>query len=99
MIALQKTKDTRVTQDKINLVKDLLPPILRPDGQNPLSVLHGVLSEGLHGMSDEECMDNAISIRNTLVYLVHQVTATKNTSKTFSDSMKSLLQKKTDRAT
>src|SRR5271163_2712540 len=34
--ALQKTKATIVTQEKIDLVKDLLPPILRPAGMNPL---------------------------------------------------------------
>ncbi|MDZ7680350.1 MAG: hypothetical protein U5J63_01245 [Fodinibius sp.] len=45
--ALQKTKKTNVTQDKIELVKDLLPQILRPDNMNPLSTLHSTLSEGL----------------------------------------------------
>jgi hypothetical protein len=46
--ALEKTKNTTVTQDKIELVKDLLPPILRPNGINPLDALHTTLSKGLH---------------------------------------------------
>src|SRR3984885_11052763 len=50
--ALKLTKTTRVTQEKIDLVKDLLPPILRPNDMNPLSVLHSSLSEGLHAQSD-----------------------------------------------
>jgi hypothetical protein len=54
--ALELTKRTTVTQEKINLVKDLLPPILRPDGMNPLGVLHSSLSEGLHANSDETCL-------------------------------------------
>ncbi|MFZ0548883.1 MAG: hypothetical protein WAM60_25760, partial [Candidatus Promineifilaceae bacterium] len=51
--ALAETKKTTITQDKINLVKDLLPAILRPDGMNPLSILHSSLSKGLHAESDE----------------------------------------------
>jgi len=53
--ALEKTKKTTVTQEKIELVKDLLPPILRPDDMNPLAALHSALSEGLHAESDESC--------------------------------------------
>ena len=42
--ALQKTKSTRVAQEKIDLVKDLLPKSLRPDNMNPLGVLHIIRS-------------------------------------------------------
>src|SRR5580700_6489148 len=41
--ALEKAKLTTITQEKIDLVKDLLPPILRPSNINPLSVLHSAL--------------------------------------------------------
>ena len=51
--ALVKTKETIVTAEKIELVKDLLPPILRPEEMNPLAVLHSALSQGLHAESDE----------------------------------------------
>jgi len=45
--AIEETKKTQVTQDKIALVKDLLPPILRPKGMNPLSVLHSTVMSSL----------------------------------------------------
>jgi hypothetical protein len=92
--ALNETKKTIVTQDKIKLVQDLLPAILRPNGMNPLSVLHSVLSEGLHGKSDEDCMEYAMSVWEVLVFLVNQVAASKATSKGFTESMKKLLEKK-----
>jgi hypothetical protein len=47
LVALANAKSTRITSEKIELVRDLMPPVLRPDGMNPLSLLHGVLSEGL----------------------------------------------------
>jgi hypothetical protein len=92
--ALAQTKKTTVTQDKIDLVKELLPEILRPGGMNPLSVLHSTLSEGLHAESDEACLEYAEACRKILVFLVNQVAASKETSKEFTESMKKLLDKK-----
>ena len=94
IIALEKTKKTRITQDKIDLVKDLLPTILRPNGMNPLGVLHSELSEGLHAESDESCLENASHIKDILTYLINQIIQSKEAAKQFTDSMKSLLDKK-----
>ncbi len=92
--ALEKTKETRVTQEKIELVKDLLPNLLRPDGMNPLGVLHSELSGGIHDETDEICLESASHIRKILTFLINQVIQTKNAKKEFSSSMKSLLEKK-----
>jgi hypothetical protein len=92
--ALLKTKKTRVTQEKIDLVKDLLPSILKPNGMNPLGVLHSELSEGLHAESDEDCMENANHIRSIMTFLINQIIQSKETAKNFSESMKSILEKK-----
>lgn len=92
--ALVKTKKTIVTSDKIDLVKDLLPPILRPEGMNPLSALHGALSEGLHAESDEECLELAQHCREIIVFMVNQVAASKKAAKSFTSSMRALLEKK-----
>jgi hypothetical protein len=93
-MALEKTKQTIVTAEKIDLVKDLLPPILRPDGMNPLSALHSALSEGLHVESDEECLELAQHCRQVLVFLVNQVAASKEAAKSFTSSMRRLLEKR-----
>lgn len=92
--ALEETKKTTVTQDKIVLVKDLLPEILRPNGMNPLSALHSTLSQGLHAESDEDCIKYAMAIREVLVFMVNQVAASKAAAKGFTESMKTLLEKK-----
>jgi len=96
--ALEQTKKTTITQDKIDLVKDLLPPILRPEGMNPLSTLHSTLSEGLHAKSDEDCLESAEACREILVFLVNQISSSKAASKGFTDSMRKLLDKKGGKA-
>ena len=95
--ALKKTKETIVAQEKIELVKDLLPEILRPDGMNPLNLLHSTLSEGLHAKTDDECLEIAGSIRDILVFLVNQILQTKESSKKFTSRMRKLLEKKADK--
>ncbi len=92
--ALEKTKKTRVTQEKIDLVKDLLPSILKPNGMNPLGVLHSELSEGLHALTDEACLENANHIKSILTFLINQIIQSKESAKIFTSSMKSLLEKK-----
>ncbi|MGJ8536325.1 MAG: hypothetical protein ACSHW2_04165 [Parasphingopyxis sp.] len=92
--ALSDVKQTRVAAEKIDLVKDLLPSILRPDGMNPLALLHGILSEGLHSQTDEECLELAVEIREILTFLASQVAAASESSRNFSDRMRSLLDKR-----
>lgn len=93
--ALDLTKKTRQTQEKIDLIKDLLPESLKPNKINPLGVIHHALSEGMHALSDEECMEQAETIRTSLTFLVNQVIKTKSESKSFTESMKKLLDKRT----
>lgn len=92
--ALVKTKTTRVTQEKIDLVKDLLPSILKPNGMNPLGVLHSELSEGLHAEADDACLENASHVKSILTFLVNQIIQSKDSAKGFNESMKSILDKK-----
>lgn len=92
--ALKKVKKTRITEEKIKLVEDLLPSTLQPDGYNPLKALYSALSDGLHNKSDEECLEKAEAIREILVYLLEQIESHKQKSKRFSEKMKKLLEKK-----
>ena len=44
-VALEKVKNTKQTNEKIKLVKDLLPSILIPEGFNPLKTIFNMLSD------------------------------------------------------
>ncbi len=92
--ALAEVKETRVAAEKIELVKDLLPSVLRPNGMNPLALLHSILSEGLHSQTDEQCLELAVEVREILTFLASQVAAASNASRAFSVRMRSLLDKK-----
>jgi len=97
--ALEATKKTRITADKIELVKDLLPAILRPDDMNPLSTLHTVLSEGLHAESEAACLELADAVKKVLLFLTSQLETTAQASKEFTDGMRQILANKTAKNT
>jgi hypothetical protein len=92
--ALAETKRTHIANDKIRLVKDLLPPSLRPDGMNPLELLYAELSKGIHDQNDEECLEAAAVVRSALVFMVNRVMEGKRQAKTFTENMRKLLRKK-----
>ena len=93
-IALMETKKSKNAQEKIALVKDLLPKSLLPEQFNPLKKLHGVLSEGIHEKDDEECLKDAEIIREIITYLIKQINKDIIDQKEFTENMKKLLDKK-----
>lgn len=95
--ALERTKASHNATDKIDLVKHLLPETLRPGGANPLALLHGTLSEGIHALDDEVCLALAISTREVLVYLVHQINETRISADRFGRHLKRLLDERSSR--
>ena len=63
----------------VDVINDGSPEILRLDGHNPLLLLHGALSEGLHAQTDQECLELAVSIRVVLTEFSDRLAqATKN---------------------
>ena len=71
--ALSRAKKAKNATDKIEIVKNLVPPILILDRYNPLKTLHEALSIGIHVESDEVCIENAIIIRKNLEFLVEAI--------------------------
>jgi hypothetical protein len=95
--ALEATQRNIVAKEKIELIKDMLPGFLRPDNCNPLAALHDILSEGIHDLSEEECLEYAKTIRTILEFLVDQIENHKNIQKGIKESMKKLLNKKSEK--
>lgn len=89
--ALQRVRKSHVAAEKIEIVVPLLPAVLRPGGANPLSLLHTALSKGVHELSDEECLDRAVVLRDTLTYLVHQVRENRESADRYKESIRKLL--------
>lgn len=91
--ALAEFKDSYVAKNKIKLVKDLLPNSLQRNDMNPLQTLHSVLSQGVHSLDDEECLERAKYIHGILTYLVRELIEHREDDKVFTDSIKKLLEK------
>ena len=95
--ALEKAKQSKRATDKIEHVKDLLPRSLRPGGVNPLSLLHDALSQGLHALSDAECLEEASTIRDAVTILVHHVDLSRASAELFQKNVKRLLDRRATR--
>jgi hypothetical protein len=54
---VEAAKVDRVFEKKVRVAADALPDSLRPGGFNPFGELHDLYSKGLHGLSDEECVE------------------------------------------
>lgn len=66
-------KDTPMSK-RIELANLALPPHLRPDGTNPLGRLYQVLSEGVHALTEAECLAKAKATAECLAFLVAELT-------------------------
>lgn len=71
--ALESAVQEQQFKKAIDLTKDAIPESLLIDGHNPLTLLHRALSEGLHALSDEECLARARSIRVILSELAERI--------------------------
>jgi hypothetical protein len=67
--ALEAAKaETQFSKALFN-VKTAIPQALLINGQNPLTLLHSALSDGLHDRTDEHCLELASSVRVVLAEL------------------------------
>jgi hypothetical protein len=78
----------------VESVKRGLPLTLLIEGRNPLTLLHGALSEGLHALTDEECMTLAQSIRVVLTEMSECMSQALKEDKELKDAVSVLLKAK-----
>jgi hypothetical protein len=93
---LKEVKEDHQASNKIEVVKDLLPPHLSPGGRNPLGIIHRALSQGIHSDSDEECVELAGLIRESLVFLLETVSRQRKSAAGFTANIDAI-QKKLDK--
>jgi hypothetical protein len=66
---LRNAKKETQFKKAVESIKDALPQVLLINGQNPLTLLHSALSEGLHAQTDEHCLGIAHAVRVVLTEL------------------------------
>ena len=101
MIAtLEKAKGEISFEKSVEMIKGGVPPaLLLRGGHNPLSLLHGALSAGLHNDDDAECLMLAGDIRAVLVDFAERTQAAMNESTELSAAVSRLLAKGTKKST
>jgi len=77
----------------IELIKTAIPQGLLINGHNPLTLLHSALSKGIHGGTDDECLELATSIRLVLVELAERIAAALKDEAGLRDAVTRLLKK------
>ncbi|MHC4269875.1 MAG: hypothetical protein ACYSTS_15610 [Planctomycetota bacterium] len=78
-------------------IKHGLPSSLQINGQNPLTLLHSALSEGMHDHDDKECLELAGAIRNVLFEFADKLSQALKEDKELSDSVSKLIKAKKTR--
>ena len=73
LAALEELKKQSPMSDKIAIANNALPVYLKPDGLNPLGRLYQILSEGVHSLSDSDCLERANKIQVCLKYLISEL--------------------------
>ena len=74
----------------IDLAKNALPVYLRVKGYNPLGLLYKTLSEGIHGLSDSECLGKANAIYGALTFILKTLAENSASRKRFISDLNSL---------
>jgi hypothetical protein len=78
----------------IDSIKPGIPDALKINGHNPLTLLHGALSQGIHAQTDAECLQIATAIRTVLTALAERMEEIKKDQTEVRQAV-SILQQKT----
>ena len=94
---LKQLKKTWRFQQSVDEIKGCLPQILLIEGQNPLELLHPVLSDSIHDRSDEEALEIAGEIRLVLINLAERIALAKTQSQELKKAVAKLSARKANR--
>ena len=87
LLAIQSLRDGSPMSEKIKIANLALPGHLQPDGLNPLGKLYQVLSEGVHNLSEEDCLRKAKATSECLTFLVSELASRKEHRARFKNSL------------
>jgi hypothetical protein len=92
--AIRAAKVQRTTYDeKLKIASAVMPEALLIDGVNPLVVLYGLVSAGLHNLTEEECVDIADEGKTAFEFTFANLKAETEGRKDFADTIKRLERK------
>jgi hypothetical protein len=84
--ALQAKDFTR----KTHVAKDFAPDSLKVGDMNVLKVIHDEYSKGMHGYTDEQCLEIALKLRVALEFVLVELKAHEKKRRAFVETMKGI---------
>lgn len=90
---LSVLKVTSPMSDKIEIANHALPDYLKPDGFNPLGQIYSLLSDGVHSLPDQDCLDKAQDLQACLEFLISELAAHKRNKEEFKSRLTALRKK------
>ncbi len=72
---LERAAEETQFSKSMEAIKHALPSSLSIRGQNPIALLHTALSEGIHALDDETCLEYAQAIRTVLFETADRLSA------------------------
>jgi len=93
---LERAQSERQFSKAIDLLRDVsaIPPILLINGQNPLTLVHDLLSEGIHELSDQECLVRAQEAEVILCEIADKMQIALTDRKTVNAAVASIMNRK-----
>jgi hypothetical protein len=91
---LEAVKSDWRFSEKIDFAANLLPKSLLIAGQNPISQLHSLASEALHGLSDEESVDVFDACQAAFEHVIKRLKQDHDEDESYRAAMRKLEQRK-----
>jgi hypothetical protein len=89
-LAVNETQFTKA----LGLAKDAMPESLLINGHSPILLLHSALSEGVHALTDEQCLEMAGSVRIVLGELSERLSQALKDEAELTKALSTLMKKK-----
>ncbi len=70
MKRVEDARRQKNAEERLKLAAAALPPYLRPGAVNPLGVLYAQLSEGLHALEDDVCLEMAAHLQEAFEFVL-----------------------------
>lgn len=91
-VSLKETQFSKA----LDMAKDALPESLLINGHSPILLLHRALSEGVHALTDEQCLELAGSVRIVLGELSERLSQALKDEAELTKALSTLMNKKKD---
>jgi hypothetical protein len=93
---LKRAQSERQFSQAVGMLSDVgaIPPVLLINGHNPLTLLHDLLSEGIHKLDDGECLKRAQEAEVILCELADKMQVALTERKAVTDAFSSILKRK-----